>query len=39
VRLGTVAGIEDKLARLLKFVQDGLKPDQQLDVATSEVGT
>ncbi|MCU1503411.1 MAG: ftsQ [Ilumatobacteraceae bacterium] len=39
VRLGTVAGIEDKLARLLKFVQDGLQPDQQLDVSTAEVGT
>jgi hypothetical protein len=38
VRLGTVTGIEDKLARLVMAVRDGLTPDQQLDVATNEVG-
>jgi cell division protein FtsQ len=39
VRLGTVSGIEDKLARLVVFVRDGLEPGQQLDVATAEVGS
>jgi cell division septal protein FtsQ len=39
VRLGTVAGIEDKLARLVMVVRDGLKPGQQVDVATNEVGS
>jgi cell division protein FtsQ len=38
-RLGTVAGIEDKLARLLRFVQAGLRADQRLDVSTAQVGT
>lgn len=38
-RVGTVNGIEDKLARLLRFVQDGLKPDQHLDVSTVQVGS
>ncbi|MFT3854846.1 MAG: FtsQ-type POTRA domain-containing protein [Ilumatobacteraceae bacterium] len=39
VRLGTVSGIEDKLARLVMVVRGGLKPDQQVDVATNEVGS
>ena len=39
VRLGTVAGMEDKLARLLTFVRQGLKPDQKLDVSTADVAT
>lgn len=39
VRLGTVAGIEDKLARLVMVVRDGLEPGQQVDVATNEVGS
>ena len=39
VRLGTVTGIEDKLARLVMVVRDGLTADQQIDVATNEVGS
>jgi len=39
VRLGTVSGIEDKLARLVVLVRDGLTPGQQLDVANAEVGS
>ncbi len=39
VRLGTVAGMEDKLARLLTFVRQGLKPGQKLDVSTADVAT
>ncbi len=39
VRLGTVAGIEDKLARLVMAVRSGLTQGQQLDVATNEVGS
>jgi cell division septal protein FtsQ len=39
VRLGTVSGIEDKLARLVVLVRDGITPGQQLDVATAEVGS
>ncbi|MEO5724212.1 MAG: FtsQ-type POTRA domain-containing protein [Ilumatobacteraceae bacterium] len=39
VNLGTADSMQDKLARLLKFVRDGLKPGQRLDVSTVEVGT
>lgn len=39
VRLGTVAGMEDKLARLLTFVRQGLKADQKLDVSTADVAS
>ena len=39
VRLGTISGIEDKLARLVMVVRDGLQPGQQVDVATNEVGS
>ena len=35
----TVSGIEDKLARLVVLVRDGITPGQQLDVATAEVGS
>jgi cell division protein FtsQ len=39
VNLGSGTGMQDKLARLLQKVRDGLNANQRLDVSTGEVGS